>query len=150
MALIALAGCADSGIGPQRTTRLALARVYMGVACPQSNSIRCDRVGLAVWLPRRARRLEASISGRPLKMHWRAAVDAADYDITKYRRVNYYEGYLAPAGLIDGPLRVQPERGRYHWTGRHPVSTRVRLVARYESRESERATLHVGLAAGWG
>ncbi|MEA2364182.1 MAG: hypothetical protein QOD71_3327 [Thermoleophilaceae bacterium] len=122
----------------------------MGVACPQPSSIRCDRVGLAVWLPKRAGRLEASIAGRALTLRWRASVDAAAYGITKYGRVDYYEGFLQPAGLIDGPLRVRPERGRYHWTGRHPVSARVRLVAHYAEGRSAHRTLSVGLAAGWG
>jgi hypothetical protein len=83
-------------------------------------------------------------------MRWRATVDAVDYGATKHQRLEYYEGYLVPAGLIDGPLRVRPDRGRYHWTGRHPVSTKVRLVARYRSGKSARTTLRVGLAAGWG
>ena len=122
----------------------------MGVACPQPNSIRCDRVGLAVWLPKRAERLEASIAGRPLTLKWRARVRARDFDISGYRRLDYYEAYLAPAGLIDGPLRVRPERGRYYWTGLHPVNATVRLVARYSKGGVVRRTLRVGLAAGWG
>jgi hypothetical protein len=149
LALLVLGSCQGSATEPQHT-RLGVGRVYMGVACPQPSSIRCDRVGLAVWLTKRAARLEASIAGRPVGMRWRATVDAVDYGATKHRRLEYYEGYLSPAGLIDGPLRVRPDRGRYHWIGGHRPTGRVRLVARYRNGSSARARLHVGLAAGWG
>jgi hypothetical protein len=150
IAWIALAGCTHVATNSHRTTRLAIARVYMGVACPRPNSIRCDRVGLAVWLPDRVRRLDASISGMPVTLRWRAETDAAEWGITRYRRISYYEGYLAPARLIEGPLHVRPDRGRYYWTGRHPTSARVRLVARYGSGKVARVRMRVGLAAGWG
>jgi hypothetical protein len=154
VALVALSSCGESEpqhspAAPHRTG-LAVWRVYMGVSCGKPNSIRCDRVGLAVWLPRRARRLEASIGGRPLELRWGRTDDATDYGATKHRRVQYYEGFLQPAGLIDGPLRIHPDGGRYHWTGRVPVSAQVRLIARYRGGKAKRRTLSVPLAAGWG
>lgn len=39
-----------------------------------------------------------------------------------------WEGFLQPAGLIDGPLKVRPDRGRYYWIGTTPVSGHVRLT----------------------
>ncbi len=134
MVALALAACNDTETDPPRP-RPTVSRVYMGVSCPRPNSIRCDRVGLAVWLPGRTERLAASIAGRPLAMH---------------RRTDHFEGFLRPAGLIDGPLRVRPDRGRYYWTGRHPVSAKVRLIVRYRGGRRARRTLRVGLAAGWG
>jgi hypothetical protein len=147
---VAGAGCGDAGPHSSRFQRLAVARIYMGVACERSNSIRCDRVGLAVWLPERARTLEASLAGARVRMRWRATTAGADFDVTRYRRVHYYEGFLAPAGLIDGALRVQPDGGRYHWTGAHARSARMTLVAREATGRAARVTLRVGLAAGWG
>jgi hypothetical protein len=134
IALVVLGACAGSGTAPPHP-RLDVRRVYMGVSCPEANSIRCDRVGLAVWLRGRVEQLEASIAGRPLALH---------------RRGDHFEGFLRPAGLIDGPLRVHPDGGRYRWTGRVPVSGRVRLIARYRGGKAKRRTLSVPLAAGWG
>jgi hypothetical protein len=128
---LAAVGCGDGGTHE----RLAVARIYMGVSCPTPNSIRCDRVGLAVWSPERFARLEASVAGRPLTLERKARADG----------LNYYEGFLAPAGLLDGRLRVRPDGGRYHWTGRHPRAATVVLVA-----GDGRAKRRVYLAAGWG
>jgi hypothetical protein len=42
---------------------------YIGVACPQANSITCGRVGIAVWLARRhAIRVEATLAGAHVLM----------------------------------------------------------------------------------
>jgi hypothetical protein len=130
--------------------RLAVWRVYMGVSCGKPNWIGCDRVGLAIWLPRRARRLEASIAGRPVVMRRQSTVDAADYGAKQHRPLAYYVGFLQPAGLMDGPLRVRPDGGRRHWTGLHPLDAEVRLVAHYRGGKARRRTLSVPLAAGWG
>jgi hypothetical protein len=153
-ALVALPGCGHaepvhSADGQQRA-RLAVWRVYMGVACGKPNWIGCDRVGLAIWLPVRPRGLDASIGGRSVAMRRQSTVDAADYGARKHRPLAYYVGFLQPAGLMDGPLRVQPDGGRRHWTGLHPVEAKVRLVAHYRNGEASRRTLSVGLAAGWG
>ena len=67
-----------------------------------------------------------------------------------HRRTDHFEGFLEPAGLIDGPLRVRPDHGRFYWAGRHPVRAKVRLVVRYPGARRARRTLDVGLAAGWG
>jgi hypothetical protein len=67
-----------------------------------------------------------------------------------YSRVAYYEGFLQPAGLLDGPLRVRPEGGPYRWFGRHPVTAQVRLTAHYADGETARLTMRVPLAAGRG
>ena len=133
--LVALVACGSDPAPPQPHDRLHVVRVYMGVSCPKANSIRCDRVGLAVWLRRRPARLSATIAGRPLRLR---------------RHSDHYEGFLVPAGLIDGPLRVRPDGGRYRWTGAKPVTARVRLTARFPDGRTLRRTLNVGLAAGWG
>jgi hypothetical protein len=127
---LAVVGCGAPG------HRLQVARIYMGVSCGKPNSIRCDRVGLAVWSPKRFPRIEARIDGRPLTLEWKSATPG----------LNYYEGFLSPAGLLNGRLRVRSDGGRYHWTGRHPRAATVILIA----GEGRRAKRRVYLAAGWG
>jgi hypothetical protein len=110
----------------------------VGVACPTANSIACDRVGVAVWLKRPATHLSASIDGRPVVLRPPCA------------RGGWWEGYLRPAGLIDGPLRVIPDRGRYVWAGRHPRDAHVAVTIVRDSGARERAAVTVPLRAGWG
>jgi protein MpaA len=115
--------------------RLVLARPpYMGVACRIPNSIACDRVGLAVYMPKRrpAERLTASINGRPVRMKIPAAVAT---------RGIYFEGFLRHAGLKRGSLKV---------TAGKPLSAMVRITAYYRDRSSRFTVRRVGLAPGWG
>jgi hypothetical protein len=112
----------------------------LGVACPRANSLRCDRVGLAVWLEHPAARVSATVDGRPLRLtvaHWSTQRPP-------------WLGYLHPAGLLDGALRVTPDSGRYGWQGRHPK--RARLVIDVTGRDGSKARtrLSVPLLAGWG
>jgi hypothetical protein len=110
----------------------------VGVACPRANSIACDRVGLAVWLRRPAQRVTATIDGRPLRLR-AGRPDGAGY-----------EGYLQPAGLLDGPLEVTPDRGRFYWQGSHPRDARLQIVIRRASGATDRVSLSVPLRPGWG
>jgi hypothetical protein len=135
-----LAGC--GGDEPAKPS-VPLARTpYMGVSCDgRSNWIGCDRVGLYVWLRRHVPALEASIAGRAVPM--RRAQSGPDAR-------NNWEGFLRPAGMIDGPLKVTPDRGRLYWFGRTPVSARVRITVFDRNGRSARRTLRLGLAAGYG
>jgi hypothetical protein len=116
-------------------------RPYMGVACPKPNSIACDRIGLAVWLRRPAAQVTATINGQRL-------------DLDGGRRTGrppvYWEGYLQPAGLLSGPLKVRPDRGLYHWTGEHPRSARLAITVRRAGGAVGRVSLVMPLRAGWG
>jgi hypothetical protein len=127
-----------------RPSLLALTRLpHMGVACPKPNSIACDRVGLAVWLKRPTRHLDATIAGRKISMKTPGRFVSG--------RGTGWEGYLQPAGLKHGPLEVQPEPGTTdRWIGRKPVSATVRLTATYRDGSSASRTVRVELAAGWG
>jgi hypothetical protein len=144
---LGLAGCGGDEARPRAdsgpVTRLELERApYIGVSCPEPNSIRCDTVGLAVWLRKPARRLEATIEGRALAM--RSPGDLVG------PRGRGWEGYLKPAGLIDGPLTVRPEEGRWYWTGRSPVHAVVRLTAHYRGGRKARTRVRVFVSPGWG
>jgi hypothetical protein len=135
-----LAGC--GGADPAKPT-VPLARTpYMGVSCDgRSNWIGCDRVGLYVWLRRHVPDLKASIAGRRVPM--RRARSGPDSR-------NNWEGFLRPAGLIDGPLKVTPDRGRLYWFGRTPVSGRVRITVLDRNGRAATRTLRLRLAAGYG
>jgi hypothetical protein len=114
---------------------------YLGVSCAKPNSIACDRVGLAVWLRRPAKRVVATIDGRRL-------------DLTpgglSGRAPTYWEGFFQPAGLLDGALAVVPDRGRHFWEGRHPRDAAVRVIIRRRGGAADAATLRVPLRPGWG
>jgi hypothetical protein len=126
---------------PAAARRVLRRPPYMGVACPTPNSIACDRVGLAVWLREPVRSVTASIAGRQLRLHpgGSGGTGAA-----------YLEGYLQPAGLLGGPMRITPDRGRFFWRGEHPLYAAVALTVEGEDRVMRHVLLHQVLAAGWG
>jgi hypothetical protein len=117
---------------------------YMGVSCQVSNSFACDRVGLAVWLREPATRVRAAIADREFELDdpgWSGpAVDGQ-------RRM--FAGFLQPAGLIDGPLRITPDDGPDRWIGRKPVSAPVKLWIR-DGSTTTTTSLQVQLSPGWG
>lgn len=97
---------------PKQTLELARAP-YLGVSCPgRPNWIGCDRVGLFIWLKRDVTGLTASIDGRRLPMRMVRGGQPSQQT---------WEGFLRPAGLINGPLKVRPDRGRNYWLGERPV-----------------------------
>ena len=117
----------------------------MGVACPDANSIACDRIGIAVWLDSVPRRLVASVGGRSVALrdaHIRCSADPSCPRL--------FLGELQPAGLLDGPLKVTPDEGRHRWFGRHPVEGTLTITATYGDGSRAVATRRVPLAPGWG
>jgi hypothetical protein len=128
---------------PPTTSRSDAARLltqgpYVGVSCRKANSIACDRVGLAVWLAQPAARVGATISGQRVRLHRPRA------------RGGWWEGFLQPAGLLDGALRVTPDRGRYFWQGSHPRSAHVAVTITRASGTTDRTSVTVPLRPGWG
>jgi hypothetical protein len=118
---------------------------YMGMSCRTPNSFACDRVGLAVWLREPAARVDAAIAGRELELddpEWSGTAEDGE------RRM--FAGFLQPAGLIDGPLRVTADAGPDRWIGREPVSTIVDLWIVRNDGATTTTTLEVGLSPGWG
>ena len=128
---------------PQRVSaHSVLARApYTGVACPRPNSIACDRIGVAIWLNARASRVSAVAGGRRLRLQPGGFGG---------RSQNPWIGYLQPAGLLDGVLKVTPDRGRFYWTGAHPKDVDLRLSIRRRDGSLETTRLQVPLRAGWG
>lgn len=109
------------------------------------NSYACDRVGLAVWLEAPATRVEATIARRELALddpEWSGPLKDGERQM--------FAGFLAPAGLIDGPLGLTEDDGPGRWIGREPVSAPVEL--RIERADGSVVTTRVEaeLSAGWG
>src|SRR3954453_23491694 len=65
------------------------------------NSFACDRVGLAVWLREPAVKVDAEIAGQRLQLD-----DPEWSGPAKEGQRAEFAGFLQPAGLIDGPLKV--------------------------------------------
>ena len=157
LALVEHANRAENNRAPARSssaspsTTLALLREpYLGVFCQIPNSIQCDAVGMVIQLRQPAASLSVAVSGRPMAMRrptqrvcapdaWRNAVCGA-----------YFEGVLRPAGMLNGPLKVRPDKGRYFWGGRRPVSAPVRIVAHYSDGHTATTTRRVLLHPGYG
>jgi hypothetical protein len=113
-------------------------RPQLGVACRVPNSIRCDRVAFAVWLRRPVDAVSAAIAGRRFPLAYQQSVTP----------VRMYAGYLHPAGLADGPLRVPFTAGGM-WFGEGRVSARVRVWVEAGGRTAT-TVVRVPLRAGWG
>ena len=109
----------------------------LGVSCRQANSIACDRVKLAIWLRAPAVALSARVAGRLIVLR-------------PPGEVGWWEGELHPAGLLDGALRVTPDRGRFWWAGGHPVDARVRVRITRRDGSVDQTAVTVALRAGWG
>jgi hypothetical protein len=113
----------------------------IAVACHQPNSIACDRVAIGVWLRRAACGVSASIAGRIVRLHPGGLGGSGPL---------YWEGYLQPAGLLSGPLRVVPDAGRYFWEGSHPKEVTVLITVRRRHSPPATVTQRLTLGAGWG
>jgi hypothetical protein len=156
LATTLVGGCGDddaqrrddgSANGPARASAHALLsrEPYMGVSCPIANSFACDRVGLAVWLREPALSVDAAIAGMELELddpEWSGPVDNGE------RRM--FAGFLQPAGLIDGPLKVTADAGPDRWIGREPVSASVDLRIVHDGGATDTTRLEVQLSPGWG
>lgn len=66
------------------------------------------------------------------------------------RRPPYWEGYVQPAGLLSGPLKIAPDRGRYFWMGQHPLHAAVSVTVEDHEGSVHHILLRQSLAAGWG
>jgi hypothetical protein len=156
LAAALVAGCGDDDdkrsaeSGANRLARASADEVlsrepYMGVSCSMANHFACDRVGLAVWLREPAASVDAAIAGRELELddpEWSEPPENGE------RRM--FAGFLQPAGLIDGPLKVTADAGPDRWIGREPVSARVDLRIVRGGGTTDTTSVDVRLSAGWG
>ncbi len=151
-AALMLGGCGDEA-NPDRSASPPLRErpassllsrpPYLGVACPVPNSIACDRVGLAVWLRRPARRVVATI-GRQ-----RFALD--DERWRHDTRGDAHIGYLQPAGLLgDGPLAVRADEPPHRLVRGGVVRPFITLRITRASGPPVVTRTRAGLHPGWG
>jgi hypothetical protein len=139
---------ADSGVNRlERASadQLLSREPYMGASCPTANHFACDRVGLAVWLRDPAVSVDAAIAGRELELD-----DPEWSDPPENGERPMFTGFLQPAGLIDGPLKVTADDGPDRWIGREPVSANVDLRIVRENGATDTTSVEVRLFAGWG
>jgi hypothetical protein len=127
-----------SGPPPVPASRLLSEAPAVGVACRRPSSIACDRVGVAVWLKRAAVGVTVTIAGKRLRLR------------PPRSRKGWWEGFLHPAGMIDGALRVTPDRGRFYWQGTHPRDVHIVVAITRASSGTDRTSVTVPLRAGWG
>ncbi|HLM85367.1 MAG TPA: hypothetical protein VK272_04170 [Solirubrobacteraceae bacterium] len=117
---------------------------YMGVACPgQPNSIACNRVGLQVRLRHPALAVSATIGSSTFELH--GSPDR--------RQRTVFVGFLQPAGLFHGALKVHPAKhDTWYGSSRQypPVLAAIRLRATEHNGRIELSTVTVTLHAGWG
>jgi hypothetical protein len=136
-----------SGYVVESPSRLLSQAPYMGVHCPNPNSIACDRVGLAINLKQPARAVVAFIDGRKLKMNRRGDV----IDLSTAPRKEF-DGYLQPAG-IESRMHVHPAPGSDFWAQdtRSPTpSAAVLLLIDYGGGRLVSTRVRVPLSSGWG
>jgi hypothetical protein len=125
--------------------RLLARDPYLGVACGRPNRFACDRVGLAVWLRTPAVGVTATVDGRRMVLddrQWSGPVRGG--------RRRMLAGFLHPAGLLSGPLKIRADDAAGRWTGRHPVEAGVGLLIERSPSHYVRTSLRVSLAPGWG
>jgi hypothetical protein len=114
---------------------------YMGVACPIPNSTACDRVGLSIRLRTRAYSATATIDGRALTLDNRQWSDPPVRG-----KHEFLAGFLQPAGLGKGPLKITTDSRGYP----RLITATVRLVIDYGGGHEIQTTAPVGLHPGWG
>ena len=110
---------------------------FLGVACSGPNSTACDRVGIGVYLRRRATLVVAQIAGRLVTLSPPTADDL-------------WLGYLFDAGLRHGPLKVHVPAGTSVWLGSPEVLARVRAVAFFPDGRAAARSATVLLHPGFG
>ena len=130
-------GCLANGDGSHDTAepqlpsepRLAFARPpFLGVACRSENES-CGRVGIAVWLPKRARAVSAMLLGQKVRLFTpRPAISGKE----GFRR--FWEGYAHVA-----PSRVKPG-----------ATLPLKVDVQWKDGSRSSASRSVWLSAGWG
>jgi hypothetical protein len=119
---------------------------YLGINCPRTNSIACDRIGLAIFLRSAAADVRATIAGHSFDL----TDDPRQVGPHHPGQPYMFIGVLHHAGLREGPLAVRVENGRSRWTGKHPVDATLRLLITLADRSQVTTSIRVPLQPGWG
>jgi len=112
---------------------------YLGVHCPQPNSIACDRVGVGVHMSRAATLMVVQVAGRLVTLSPPTAP-----------RDDLWLGDLFDAGLRHGALTIHIPRQTHFWTGTPAVYPRVRVTAFFANGTATSLTRTVQLHPRFG
>ncbi len=115
------------------TAVAATSRVRVGIACPLANSIRCGRVGIAVWPEGAVDHLVAQIGS---------------YVATLHRTGDFYAGYVDAGDLAAPPFAIRASAAG-QWLGDPPASVDVRVSGSADGLPID-VTFRTEIAAGWG
>jgi hypothetical protein len=140
---LALGACHhDPPSASRSTTRHPnIRQIYVGVACPVANSIRCDQLGVAVWIRGPARRVMARLSGRRVTLRRLGRWS---------RHVVVWDGRVRHAGIARGPDRIVPRGGGFYWVGNPPHHVIVCVAVLRGRGAVERTRRRVAVQAGYG
>jgi len=140
---------AEARLGPERpegvaprSASVACEPPFMGVACRRPNSVACDRVAVYVSSSLFAEAVRVTVAGRRLSLPRRTGVGPDGRGT--------FEGFLQPAGLRTGRLRVRTAPGTDRWIGEPPVSAPVRVDVRFRGGRRASGTFSVPLSPGYG
>ncbi len=134
LAVVALGGCGISAppaaiapTGAAKPQKPIHGEVWLGVACPQTFTIDCDRVGIALRLDRPANRAAVSIAGH------RARLEPGEK--TERGGARWWDATIAEVGLREPPFSLETD-WRGEWSGRPQVRVPVRLQVHYANGDS--------------
>jgi hypothetical protein len=111
---------------------------FLGVACGQPNSIRCDRIGVGVGFDRAATLVVVQVAGRLVTLS------------PPTPGSKLWLGYVQGAGPEHGPLRVRsPSRGGL-WFGSPEMYPKARVIAFFPDGSFASTSATVLLHPGFG
>jgi hypothetical protein len=125
-----------------RAAAVTCGRPFMGVACRSPGSVACDRVAVYVSSSLFAESVRVTIAGRRLELPRKTGLGPDGRGT--------FEGFLQPAGLRNGRLRVRTAPGTARWIGEPPVSAPMRVDVRFRGGRRASRTFRVRLSPGYG
>jgi hypothetical protein len=118
---------------PVSTAVETTSRIYVGVSCPEPNSIRCGRIGIAIWPNGSVDDLKAQIG--PYAASLRESGD-------------HFEGFVTANDLSAEPFAIHAsDAGR--WIGDPPARVDLRVTGSADGARID-VTFRADIAAGWG
>ncbi|MGH2875276.1 MAG: hypothetical protein ACRDNJ_10180 [Solirubrobacteraceae bacterium] len=112
---------------------------FLGVSCPEPNSIACGRVGIGVHLSRRATLVVVRVAGQLVTL-----------SPPSPRPDDLWLGYLFDAGLRHGSLFVRIPPTARRWSGIPEIHAHVRVTAFFPNGRAAALNTTVPLHPGFG
>ncbi len=132
--VVALSGCGISappaGVAPTSAAKPQKpihGEVFLGVECPEPNTIDCDRIEIVLILDRRANRAAVSIAGHRERLE--------PGEKTERGGARWWDATIPEVGLREPPFSLETD-WRGEWSGRPQVRVPVRLQVHYANGDS--------------